>query len=367
MKLIVLRDNLKVGLDTVSRAVGGNANLPVLGNVLLKTTSNQIRLSATNLELAITKTVPGKVIEDGSVTVPFGILSSIINNIASERVNLEVKDTNLTLQTDNYNALIQGTAESDFPIIPKVKKDKEALDVNGSVFRDALEKVVIAAGISEIRPEISGVLLTAEQSVLKLTATDSFRLAEMKLSGAQFKNTFEQGFKVIIPLRTAQELVRVTKENQLKIYLDQNQVLFETDETEAVSRLIEGNFPDYEPIIPKTLETEVIVDRGELTNSLKLASAFSGKVSEVKLRVKDKKVLEVYSSDHALGENSYLIPVKVKGTEAEVVFNWRFLLDGIKSGSSKEVFVGLNGDSKPALIKSPEETSYFYILMPVKG
>ncbi len=367
MKLIILKDNLKTALDIVGRAVMSSLNLPVLGNVLIKTSGNQIKLSTTNLELAITKTVSGKIIEDGSVTVPFTVIANIVGNITSERINLETAGQNLNLQTDNYKALIQGIPESEFPIIPKIEKEKEKIEIQASVFKDCLNRVIVAAGISEIRPEISGVLIVAEASVLKLVATDSFRLAEAKISANQFKNTFEQGFKIIVPLKTAQELARIIKDGEAtKIYLGNNQVLFEADEAEVVSRLIEGEFPDYEAIVPKDINTEIVAERDELTNSLKLASAFSGKVNEVRLRTKDKRLLEVYSSDSALGENNYLIPAKISGGETEVVFNWRFLLEGIKSGSSKEVFVGLNGDNHPALIKSPGDTSYFYILMPIK-
>ncbi len=368
MKLIILKDNLKEALEIIGRATSSNINLPVLQNVLLKAQSNEIKISATNLELAITKTISGKIIDDGGVTVPFLVLSNLVNNLASERINLETTGHNLSIQTDNYKALIQGISEADFPIIPKINKGKEFIELPTSALKNALGKAVIAAGSSEIRPEINGVLLVSETSVVKFVATDSFRLAEARISGGQLKNTFEQGFKAILPLKTAQEVSRITKgEGNTKIFFDKNQAHFEIDGAEVTSRLIEGVFPDYEAIVPKSVDTEILVERDEVINSLKLASSFSGKVNEVKLRTKDKKVLEVYSSDSALGENNYLIPAKISGEQTEIVFNWRFLLEGIKSGSSKEVFLGLNGNNKPAVIKSPEDTSCFYILMPVRS
>ncbi len=367
MKLIILKDNLRNALDSVGRAISNNASLPILGNILIKTSDNQIKIFGTNLEIAITKTVSGKILEDGGVTIPYTIISTIINNLSSERINLESKGNNLTLQTDNYKALIQGAQETDFPIIPKLDKKNEFLEIQANLFKESLGKVIIAAGISEIRPEISGVLFDVEVSSLKMAATDSFRLAETKIPGNQFKSALEQGFRATIPLRTAQELSKIFKDGEdIKIYFDKTQVLFETKDTEIVSRLIDGDFPDYQAIIPQNTDTEITVEREELMNSLKLASAFSGRVNEIRLRTKDKRVLEVYSSESSLGENDYLIPGKISGEEIEVVFNWRFLLDGIKSVQSKDVVLGLSGGNKAAVIKSPDDKLSIYILMPVR-
>lgn len=367
MKLIILKNNLKQAIDSVGRAVGANLNLPILGNILIKAGNNQIKLSATNLELAITKTIFGKVVEDGGVTIPYGVLANIVNNISNERINLEAKQNNLLVKTDNYEATIQGISENEFPIIPKIKEGKEALEINSTIFKETLEKVIIAAGMSELRPEISGVLLIVEPSEIKLVATDSFRLTEGKISGGQFKNNFEKGFKLIIPLRTAQELLKVIKEEEpVLIYLDNNQILFKTKDLEMISRLIEGAFPDYEAIVPKNLATEILVKRDEFINAVKLVSSFTSKVNDIRLKTEGKKILEVYSSDSALGENKYIISAKVSGPDIELRFNSRFLLEGIKIGKSEQIFLGFNGENKPAFIKSPEDTSYYYIVMPIR-
>ena len=197
--------------------------------------------------------------------------------------------------------------------------------------------------------------------------TDSFRLAEAILSGKQVKNTFSRGFMITVPLKAAQELLRIVEDKEsVRIYTDETQVLFQTESLSMVSRLIEGKFPDYKAIIPKEVESSVTVDREELINGLKLTSSFSGRNSEVTLRTKDKKTLEILSSDSSIGENRFLLPVKVDGPDTEVIFNWQFLLDGIKGSQSRNIILGLNGEEHPAVIKSPEETGYFYILMPIK-
>ncbi len=367
MKLIVLKNNLKAGLDSVGRAIGSNLNLPILGNVLIKAESNQIKFSATNLELAITKTIYGKIVEDGITTVPYSVLSNIISNLVSERVNIETKHNNLRVTTDSYEASLQATSDNEFPIIPKLRDSKEFIKINSTIFKEAINKVIVAAGISDLRPEISGVLLIGEQSAIKFVATDSFRLAEARIAKNQFTNTFEKEVKAIIPLKTTQELLRVIKDDEeVVIRIDGGQILLQTNDTDIVSRLIDGKFPDYEAIIPKSMDTEISVGREEFSGAVKLTGSFTSKVSDVKIKIKDKKAIEIYSSDSSLGENNYLIPAKISGEPMELAFNWRYLLDGAKTISSKQLILGLNSNNKPAIIKSPEDSSCFYVLMPIR-
>jgi DNA polymerase-3 subunit beta len=368
MKIIILKENLKDGLNSIMRAVSENNNLPILKNILIKTVNNKIKLTATNLELAISKNVSGKIIEDGSITVPFSVFNGIVSNLDSEKVNLESKSSNLILKTDNYEAAIQGLSEEEFPIIPEIGNVNNSLKIESSVFNEAILKVINCAQISEIRPEISGVLFDFQISSLKLAATDGVRLAEKTLFDKDYKADFTRGFKSIIPLKTIQEVPRIFNNGELHIYFDSNQVLFKDEDTEIISRLIDGTYPDYDPIVPKKFETECVISRESFVNAIKLVSNFSGKINDVKLKSKEgKKVMEVSSSTQQLGENHYLVPMKSKGEEFEVIFNWRFLLEGLKSFDFEEVIIGLNGDQHPAIIKSQKDFSYFYILMPIKN
>lgn len=367
MKLIALKNNLKIGLDYLSRVVTANPNLPALNNVLLRVSDGEIKMMATNLELAITATVPGKVNEIGNIAVPYSTFSGLVNNLATERVSLESLNNNLEIKTDNYEANIQGMGEEEFPIFPKIKEDDNYIEINSSILKENLSKVVIAAEISEIRPEISGVLLIAEIDQIKLVATNSFRLAEALIGKNQFKNAFNQGLKVIIPLKTAEEMIRIVKDDQsVRIYVDNNQVLIKTGEVEIISRLIEGTYPDYEAIIPKDIESQAVVDKSELINALKLASVFATKTNDIRIKDKDNKYLEIYSASSNLGENNYSIPAEIAG-EFKIGFNWRFLLDGVKVCNGNKIVIKLSGSNKPALISSPEDKQYSYILAPLKG
>src|SRR3989344_68992 len=368
MKLIVLHTNLKNGLGIVSRALGEGSNLPILKNVSIKTLNNKIRLVTTNLELAATHYVSGKIIEEGSITVPFSILYGIVSNCDSERITLEVKNNTLYFQTDNYNAQIQGLPEEEFPIIPKISNDKNYILINAELFKSALLKVVSAVQISEIRPEISGVLFNFQLTHFKVVGTDSFRLAEKTISEKDFKSNFQRGFQVIIPIKTIQEVIRVMNNGDVGVYIDPNQILFKTEEVEIISRLIDGAYPEYEAIIPKEFSIECDVSQESFMNAVKLVSNVTGKTNDIILKTKEgKKVLEVYSVNQFVGENRYLVPAKIKGKEFEVAFNWRYLIDGLKNFESEEIYIGVNQENRPVLLRTPNDFSYFYLLMPIKN
>ncbi len=370
MKLIILRSNLKDGLGIINRIGGENLNLPILKNFLIETVGNKIKLSTTNLELAVTCFISGKIIKEGGLTVPIGVFTSIINNIQTERINLEAKDNNLIIKTDNYQAKIQGIKKEEFPIIPKISKERNFLEISTQLLKQSLFSVINAAQILNTTPELNGIFFDFQINSLKLAATDSFRLSEKTISSSQFKTDFNRQFKTIIPLKTIQEVIRAIKEGDIKtiIYFDSNQILFKNDELEIISRLIEGKFPDYQAIIPKSSETEVIINREQLINAIKLTGVFTDRLSEIKIIIKENaKNIEVYSTGQNIGENQYLIPAKIKGPAVEIIFNWHFFLDGLKNLNSEDIVLLLNGNNKSVVLKSLNDVSYFYILMPVKS
>lgn len=366
MKLAVIKSHLKDGLNIIERASSESSTLPILKNVLLEAGEDNLLLTATNLEIAATSRVAGKILEKGRVTVPLKLLLDLINNLQSERLNLEVKDNILEVKTDNYRATLQGMNPDDFPIIPKIKNEAEYIDIKGDIFSEALSQIISSAQSSEMRPELNSVLLDFSMDNIKLVTTDSFRLSEKTIPSNQFKTNFGENFRIIIPLKTAQEIIRVVGEkDEVRIYRDPNQVLFRNNKFELISRLIEGNYPDYTAILPKTFETEVRMDRQELMNAIKLAGVFSSKTNEVKVKIGDnKKTIEVFSLDQT-GENNCILPAKIQGKAKEIGYNWKYLLDGLRALKTEEVFWGINEENKPSLIRSPQEGSYFYVVMPI--
>lgn len=350
-------------------SVGGNSNLPILKNVFLGTDSNNIILTSTNLELATKYFLSGKIIEAGSVTVPFLIFNNIIKNLNTERITLEKKGKYLHVSTDNYEASIYSQESKNFPIIPLIQNKKDSIKINTSTFKNALTNVIVASQYSDIRPEISGVLINFQDKRLTFVATDSFRLAEIILGLDQLKSNFEE-VSAIIPLSTASELLRIVsgqKDSEVEIFIDPNQILFKTSTQYIISRLIDGKFPDYRAIIPKQTETEVSINRQEVIDAVKLTKVFAGRASDITISVgENKKFLEIHSADSALGENRYKVPVKLRGEKFSVAFNWRYLLDGLKIYKSEEVVLGVNDSNHPVTIKSTDEPLSLYVVMPIK-
>jgi len=257
----------------------------------------------------------------------------------------------------------------DFPIIPKIEVKNEYIEIKGDILKESILSVMSAAQISELRPEISGIMIDIEGDIMKFVATDSFRLAEKTIYNTDFTNNFESGFKIIIPLKPAQEIVRIINDKEtIKIYSNGNQLMIQNNDITLVTRLIDGKFPDYTSIIPKNTTTVLEISRTELISALKLVSSFSSKNNEVIFKIiPEQKLIEVYSADNLLGENKYLIPAKITGEALNISFNWRFIIDGLKNINTETINIGLQGDIKPSIIRWPQDNSYLYIVMPIKN
>lgn len=365
MKIIILRENLKNAFSNVERAIGVSNVLPILKNILIKTEKGRIKISATDLEIGITSWINGKIVEEGGITVPANIFGAIINNISDSKLELETIDSKLKIITEKSQNIIQGIKEGDFPIIPTVKIT-EYLEMKTSYLRKSLNQVVCAASATDRRPEISGVLFWLKDKKIKLVATDTFRLAEKTIKSEDFKTDLDD-IKIIIPFKTVQEVIKICEnDGKVKIFIDNHQVLFNFDDVEIISRLIEGSFPDYEAIIPQDIQTSVFVEKDELFNAVKLSSVFVGKVNDIKIKTENNKI-EISGRETAIGENKTNLEAEIKGEKQELVVNWHYLLDGLKGMESNDVYVGLNGEIKPILIKPEKEENYFYILMPIKN
>lgn len=367
MKFIALRSNIKEAISVVEKASGDNLNLPILKNVFIETRDSGACFIATNLEIAIISNVSGKVIEGGKITVPIDLLSGLITNIQSDRLNFEKKGNNLEIKTDNYSAVLQGLPSDDFPITPKIKNIKDHLEIKGALLKEAIQQVMAASQFSDLRPELNSILFDFSIENLKCAATDGFRLAEKTILPPLF-STQEMGpFRILVPLKTSQEILRIIKdEDRVQIFHDENQILFKTESNELISRIIDGTFPDYSQLISSVFATEIIVNREEFSNAIKLAGIFGQKNGEARIKIHDnKKVIEINSADQSLGENNYLLPAKIKGDAAETFFNWRYLASALRAIKTEDVFVGLGEETSPALIKSTSDNSYFYILKPI--
>lgn len=388
MKIITLKENLKKGLDIVEKITGKNFTLPILNNVLISTEANLLNLATTDLEMGIKYWVLAKIEKQGKITIPAKFLSIFVNFLPNEKIILDVKNNVLHIECKNQKAQIKGQDIEEFPIIPKIE-NKKFLEINITPFYEGISQVINFTSPSQTRVELSGIYFNFQKNQLKITSTDSFRLAEKTL---YFKNKLdsdlipEQGYSFILPLKTSRELLNIFSEKdsdvvrkmdskKIRIYFSSNQVLFEIlfpeitkPQIQLISRLIEGNYPNYQEIIPKKYETRAILDKNEFLNKIKTASLFSGKVNEVKLKtVPEKKQLEISSQSADLGENKSVIPCKITGNEIKVSFNWKFLIEGLVNIKSSEVIFEINKEDGPSVLKPVGDESYLYVVMPIKS
>lgn len=372
MKLSILQENLKQGLFVVSHIAGKNINLPILNNIMIKAEKGDIKLISTNLEVGIIYKLRGKIEEDGVYTVDSKILADYISLLPNYKTNLIKKDDNIVIECKNFKTKIKGMSAEDYPLIPKVES-KKSFSVNIEEFKKALSQVVFAVSNNESRLELSGVLLNFNNNKLTLAATDSYRLAEKEID---IKTEEMEDKKIIIPSKTLQELIRIMSglkeggeiNEEIKFYISDNQILFSVNSTELISRLIEGQYPDYKQIIPTNKKTSCTVNRSELIRAVKASALFSKTgINDVSLDFpKDKNTLVVTSASGQTGENTTNIEASVKGEDNGIMVNCNYLLDGLNNINDENVVVEVVDNNTPCVLKGEKSNTYLYIIMPIK-
>ena len=363
MKFTCIKENLEKALSIAERFTGKNINLPILGNILLEVNENTLHLTATNLEYAVQISLSGKGLRNGKLSVPAKIFSSLVQSIKEDKIDLEEKQNNLLIKTDTRDTRINGTRTDDFPLLPKVKKSFSFFIEEGLLKR-GLEKVLPASAISEFKPELNGVFFRVSSGKLYLAATDTFRLAEFVCPLS--KKTENENFSFILPQRIAQEVSRILAEDEeIKITFGENQTLFEIGEIKIISRLIEGNFPEYTNIIPKDFSTSTFLKKDELINAIRSASIFASKIQDITFNI-SKNNFEVNSSNPEIGEHKIKLQAATTGKDVKISFNYRYLLDGLTVSDEEEVFFGCNLENSPSLVRGKSETTFLYVIMPIR-
>lgn len=362
MRFSCAKENIERALTIAERFTGKNLTLPILACVCLEVKGNEMSVTATNLEYGVNIKVPGKGIKDGKVAIPAKILNSFIQSLREDRVEFEEKQRNLYVHSDQRDTRINGINPEDFPIIPKIKKSSSG-SIEGSSLKDGLEKVLPAVSTSEFKPEFTGVYFNFSPREVKFVSTDTFRLAERTFV---FKGKEGENFSFILPQRVGLEVSRaVADTDKIEVGVGDNQVVFEGDGLKIVSRLIEGNFPEYSSLIPKNFEMTSFIRRDDLMRAVRSASIFTSKIQEIALEFGDEEV-EVSSSNTEVGELKARVPHSGTGKNLAISFNYRYLLDGLNALDEEEIFFGVNGENSPSFLRNRSEGSFQYILMPIR-
>lgn len=382
MKVTCTQENFARALSYLERVVGKQTTLPILSNFLIETEKGRLKVSATNLEIGVIVSVGAKVEKEGRVTVPAKILSNFIYNLPSgDILDLEEENQHLKVVSTGYQIRIKGMDGKDFPIIPQYKKGYQCV-LPAQDLKNALSRVLFCVSVNEARLELTGACISFSEDVLRIAATDSFRLAEEKVvlseKKADLGGFLIENQSLIIPNSVLNELIRViTPESvEVKVALEENQIFFNVDGVEIISRVINGKYPDYHQIIPKEFSFQVIFNKQELQRAVKIAGALSSYSSGEIALVFDgeNKTCTFLSRSQEIGENKTVLSVGyVQGGEAPltIVFNPRYVLEGINALSSEKVLFCANNATTPAALRMVDaeekpDDHYLYIMMPIR-
>ncbi len=373
MKVTVLQENLARGLGTVSRAVSPRSTLPVLANVLIATDEGRLRLSATNLELGITCWIGAKIEEDGSTTVPARTFSDLVGTLPDPQVSLSL---DMNTQTLNVRA---GASTNDikcidaqeFPPLP-VPDFSESIQVNVADFKEMIQQVAFAASTDEARPVLMGVLLIVDKETITMAAADGYRLSVRK---ATLSSSVVQPVSAIIPARALQELARIAADGEQIIQMvlpkGRGQVVFRVKDAELVSQLIDGTFPDFQQIIPRSYKSRTLVSTASLLKACRQAEIFAREGSNVvRLNIKTNGELqpgEVEISAHSeeTGSNETLVEATVDGLPLLIAFNVKFLREVLEIVKTPNVAIETSAANAPGVVRPVGDDDFTHVIMPM--
>lgn len=367
MKLTCTQENLARGLLIANRGSDKSVNLPILNNALLKAGKEGLQIITTNLELAIKTTVRGKIESAGDYTINTRLVTDFVTSLKKENIEITLQDDLLQLTGDNHSSQIKGLPASDFPVIPEVSS-AYSLTVGSEDLKKALEQVVFAASSDESRPELNGVYWNIGQTQVTMAATDSYRLAECVFS---IIGKTSEPREIIVPVKTMREVERIIgleEAKDIQIFIDENQIQFTIGLTEIVSRLVTGSYPDYKQIIPQAFKNEAAFSTQDMLQAIKSTSLFCKQgINDIRLGFDGKKTEIVVSAENSIaGKNSSRLPVQSENRDLDVVFNYKYLIDGLRVVGAAEAALKTNDGAGPALLLPKNGGGFSYIIMPIK-
>ena len=376
MKVVLNRSDLLKGISTVQSAVASKNTMPILANVLLEAKDKKLEFVATDLDMGIRCSVPAEVVEKGSITINAKKLSDIVRELPEASVDLEIDENHkIILVCQKSQFKVHGLPKDDFPILPEVKKDK-VFKIKGSLLQEMIHKTIFAVSTDETRYVLNGVYFQVEGGKLKMVATDGHRLAyiQKKLEGKA-----EDKANVIIPTKTLNELSKVISDNAknkegkekaedsiVEVVATDNQIKFTVQGVEIISRLIEGQFPNYEQVIPKDSDKKIEASTSELAAATKRAAILtSEKSNSIRYQIKPGKIT-ISSKTPDMGEAKEEIDVVYKGEEISIAYNAKYVLDVLKNVGTEKVSIELTQPLSPGILRPQGDTDYLCVIMPMR-
>ncbi len=369
MKLSVMQENLARGLQVVSRAVSSRNTLPVLANVLLRTEDAGLKLTATNLEIGITAWVAGRIDGEGALTVPARLFNDLVAGLpAGERIDLEVDGAStLRIKAGRYQTQLRGIDAEEFPVIPS-PGERPTTRVSQKELRRALSEVVFAAASDEARPILTGVLTRLSGDRLTLAAADNYRIA---VRGLAILDPVEDT-SLVVPGRSYAELMRVLVDTDdpvdIMLASSKSQVLFHVNDIDIVSRLIDGQFPNYQQVLPTSHSTRAVVDRDDLLKAVRLSALIASSAANViRLRLGDDGSNTINIAAAAdVGEAQGEVEAQIEGEAVQVAFNARYLQEALQNLDQEQIALEFSGPLSPGVIRPTSDEDYVHVIMPVR-
>lgn len=368
MKLKILQQDLLPPLQAVSRSVGVRSTLPVLANILIRTEQGKLTLSATNLEIGVIKKINAQIMEEGEITVPAKTLLEVVTPLSDSELEIESSQDQLKIITKNFNAVINGISASEFPSIPLASE--KGITLSAQVLKKVIPEITFAAAADEGRPVLTGILTEIRKNELEVVATDGFRLAHKKVK----IESSDLSFKSLIPRRTFEEVVRLVTEDlgdeeemiEVSTSENQNQIIFKIGQTQLSSRLIEGNFPSWEKIIPTKFENRTVVDRAEFLKAVKLASIFARSEANIVKIETSSTNLKLSSEAKEVGGQKTELEAQSEGSPIVIAFNTKYLIDALSAATSSQISIEFSGNLSASLLKPVGEEGLEYVIMPIR-
>lgn len=369
MKLSLLQENFSPALSHVSRFVATKAQLPILNNILLSTDSGRLKLSATNLELGINFWLGSKIDAEGQITIPAKDITEFVSYLPAGRLDLSVNENSLlTISSAQANSTFATAPVSDFPSLPQINPEK-SFELPSDYFIQSIQQVAFSAAVDDSRPVLTAILCIFTNEEISFIATDGFRLSIKKIKLVNPLDLKDESLTLLIPSRTLLEITKLAKTNEkVKIGLshDEHQLIFVLEDLELVSRLIEGDFPDYQRIVPQGFTTKIFINRSEFTQAVKLASVFARQSANVvKLSVNNKGIT-LSANAPQIGQNLTQVEAKVEGEPLDIAFNYKFISDFLNVCKGDEIVLELNQSLSPGLFRDQTEPDFSHIIMPVR-
>ncbi len=362
MKFSVSKEKLLAGLQTVQNVVSTRTTLPILSNVLLRAADGQVRLTTTDLDVGVSGGIDAQVEKSGATTLPARRLANIVRELPAAEVEIDVDSKNVaSIRCGQSFFRILGLPEDEFPPLPKFE-DAKTFTLSQQALRDALKKTSYAISTDETRYVLNGILFSFKENKLTMVATDGRRLALVDLE-VEFPRSHE--VEIIVPTKCVTELGRLLgDEGDVRMSVGENQVAFEIGGTSLVSKLIEGNYPNYRQVIPGDAKERITLEREMFLNAVHRVSLLSSEKSNSVKLVFSKNNIEIAANTPDVGEARESLAVAYKGREFSIAFNPEFLQAPLRALSNDEVFLDLIDEMSPGVIKI--QSPFLYVLMPMR-